>query len=312
MLALTLARGAAGSLFKRGPYDDARLPSDRLVLPGVRVDAGRLAAYARVCGFPPDTGTLPVTYPHLLGFPGATRLMARRSFPFPLLGLVHTGVEIVQHRALRTEDTPEIRVWAEGLRAHRRGSEFDMLTSAWVAGEETWWSRSTYLCRHRPAGGSPERTSGADASGTDSGTGRDDAADADTPLPVRAHWRLPGDLGRRYGAVSGDRNPIHLHPVTARAFGFPSAIAHGMWSVARCLAEQAEQAAGSDGDSARPSDRPAGRTAERVSVGARFRAPVPLPGSVTYGERDGAFELRGGSAERPRTHLTGWVSSEPR
>ena len=40
----------------------------------------------------------------------------------------------------------------------------------------------------------------------------------------------------RYAAVSGDVNPIHLHPLTARVFGFPRAIAHGMWTAARALA----------------------------------------------------------------------------
>ena len=49
-------------------------------------------------------------------------------------------------------------------------------------------------------------------------------------------WRLPADLGRRYAAVSGDHNPIHLYPLTAKAFGFPRQIAHGMWTKARCVA----------------------------------------------------------------------------
>jgi hypothetical protein len=69
--------------------------------------------------------------------------------------------------------------------------------------------------------------------------------DAETSTPVLdgveaprgvVHWRLAGNLGRRYGAVSGDRNPIHLYPVTAKAFGFPTNIAHGMWTKARSLA----------------------------------------------------------------------------
>lgn len=103
-------------------------------------------------------------------------------------------------------------------------------------------------------------------------------------LPAVAEWRLPGDLGRRYGAASGDRNPIHLYPLTARLFGFPRAIAHGMWTVARCLAESAEPG--------------------RISyVRADFRAPVLLPATVTYAV-DGAgtaFQLRSGD----RVHLTG-------
>jgi hypothetical protein len=96
------------------------------------------------------------------------------------------------------------------------------------------------------------------------------------PLPVVAEWRLAGDVGRRYGAASGDRNPIHLYPLTARLFGFPRAIAHGMWSVARCLAEHGAPQA--------------------VLVRAEFRAPVLLPGTVSYGADGDAFELRGAGA----------------
>ena len=47
---------------------------------------------------------------------------------------------------------------------------------------------------------------------------------------------LAKDLGRRYAAISGDYNPIHLGALSAKLFGFKQAIAHGMWSKARCLA----------------------------------------------------------------------------
>jgi hypothetical protein len=97
--------------------------------------------------------------------------------------------------------------------------------------------------------------------------------------------------------VSGDRNPIHLHPLGARLFGFPRAIAHGMWTVARCLAEYG--------------------TPPAALVRAEFRAPVPLPGTVTYAADAGTwggFELRGGGVPgpdgeqvRPRVHVSGHV-----
>ncbi|MGW7789257.1 MaoC family dehydratase, partial [Streptomyces tricolor] len=112
------------------------------------------------------------------------------------------------------------------------------------------------------------------------------------PLPVVAEWSLGGDVGRRYGAVSGDRNPIHLYPLTARLFGFPRAIAHGMWTVARCLA--AHGTSGSAGGSA--------------VVRAEFRAPVLLPGAVAYGaDGRGRFELRGPGG---RVHVSGEVRGE--
>jgi acyl dehydratase len=273
-LARVLARGAAGSLRKRAPAGGARLPAERLVLAAARIDPARLARYAEVCGFA-HTDPLPVTYPHVLGFPLTMRLMAARDFPFPLLGLVHTGVEVVQQRPLRPGDRPEIRVHTEDARAHRRGTAFDVVTEARLAGEEVWRSRSTYLCRHRtaePRDGRPEPE------------GR-----RHVPLPAVASWELPGDLGRRYAAVSGDRNPLHLHALTARAFGFPRALAHGMWSFARCLAERTD-----DGSP--------------FTASAEFTAPVLLPGTVTYAAEGDAFALRG-AANGGRTHLIGRAAS---
>ncbi|MES9519047.1 MaoC/PaaZ C-terminal domain-containing protein [Streptomyces capoamus] len=268
-LAPLLARGALRSPFKR-PAPDAAFPRTRLVLPGVRVDLVKLAAYERVCGFPTGEPALPVTYPHVLGFPLAMRLMSRRDFPLPLLGLVHTSVEIVRGAALAADGAYELSVRVDGLAAHRRGTEAAVVTELRSEGTVVWASRSTYLARHR---------TGPAASPV---PGRDTGA----RLPAVAEWSLAGDVGRRYGAVSGDRNPIHLHPLTARLFGFPRAVAHGMWTLARCLAAHG--------------------TGGCAMVRAGFRAPVPLPGTVTYGaDGNGRFELRDGGG---RLHLWGAVS----
>ncbi|AOR32762.1 hypothetical protein BFF78_18335 [Streptomyces fodineus] len=263
-----LAAGVLRSPFKR-PSPEADFPRGRLVLPGLRVDQERLAAYERVCGFPTGDSDLPVTYPHVLGFPPAMRLMSDRAFPLPLPGLVHTSIEITRHTSLPAAGEYELAVHVEGLAPHRRGTEATVVTGMRAGGDVVWESRSTYLARHRTDG---------------PGARRDERPD---PLPVVAEWRLAEDIGRRYGAVSGDRNPIHLYPLTARLFGFPRAIAHGMWTVARCLA-----AGGSAGGSA--------------VVRARFLAPVLLPGTVTYGaDGSGRFELRGDGG---RLHLVGKVS----
>lgn len=266
-LAPLLARGALRSPFKR-PRPGAAPPRTRLVLPGVRIDLARLAAYERVCGFPTGVEALPLTYPHVLGFPLAMRIMAGREFPLPLIGLVHTSVEISQREALAPTAEYELTVGVRELAPHRRGTEAVVVTEARTGDRLVWESSSTYLARHRtPAGAAAAPP----------------AADIRTALPARAEWRLGGDVGRRYAAVSGDRNPIHLHPLTARLFGFPRAIAHGMWTVARCLAEQPARAA--------------------VHLRAEFKAPVLLPGTVTYAADGGRFELRGGD----RPHLTGEI-----
>ncbi|MFC1230395.1 MULTISPECIES: MaoC family dehydratase [Streptomyces] len=288
-LAPLLARGALLSPAKR-PRPDAAFPRTRLVLPSLRVDPARLAAYERVCGFPvtgaTGEGALPLTYPHVLGFPAAMRLMSGRDFPLPLLGLVHTSLEITRHRAVPVAGTHGLSVHVEGLAPHPRGTEATVVTVLRSPGGDTAWeSRSTYLARHRTSEPSSEPSSGPPPGRSVPRVPRpeEDPATA-RPLPVVDAWLLGKDTGRRYGAASGDRNPIHLHPLTARLFGFPRAIAHGMWTVARCLAAHGAP--------------------EAVTVRADFRAPVLLPGTVTFGARDGRFELRGPGE---RLHLTGEV-----
>ncbi|GAA3968967.1 MaoC/PaaZ C-terminal domain-containing protein [Streptomyces marokkonensis] len=294
-----LARGALLSPLKR-PRPDADFPRTRLVFPGLRVDLARLSAYERVCGFPTGADALPVTYPHVLGFPTAMRLMSGRDFPLPLLGLVHTSIGITRRAAMPATGVYDLTTYVEGLAPHRRGTEASVVTEVTetrAGGEPVWESRSTYLARHRTAGPTPTEASGQDR-GKDKNQDKDRGADPGKdqgkhedrePLPARAEWRIAGDVGRRYGAASGDRNPIHLHQLTARLFGFPRAIAHGMWTVARCLAEHG--------------------TPDAAAVHAEFRAPVPLPGTVTYGARGVRFELRGGEGRRP--HLSGEVGPYP-
>ncbi|WP_432081126.1 MaoC family dehydratase [Streptomyces sp. WAC 04229] len=281
-LAPLLARGALLSPLKR-PRPDADFPRTRLVLPGLRVDLARLAAYERVCGFPTGADALPVTYPHVLGFPLAMRLMSGRDFPLPLLGLVHTSITLTRYAAMPATAAYELTTYVEGLAPHRRGTEATVATEVRADGETVWESRSTYLARHGGAGASG-REPGSPTSAEPGRTSPPNPA----PLPAHREWRLAGDVGRRYGAASGDRNPIHLHPLTARLFGFPRAIAHGMWTVARCLAEHG--------------------TPDAAVVRAEFRAPVLLPGTVAYGAEGGRFELRGDSG---RLHLSGEAGPYP-
>ncbi|MET8327442.1 MaoC/PaaZ C-terminal domain-containing protein [Streptomyces sp. NPDC005181] len=271
-LTASLIRGAVTSPFKRAGRSGAALPADRLVARDVRIAPGPLASSSRICGFS-ESGTLPLTYPHVLGFPLAMRLMTGRSFPLLVAGLVHTWIEITGHRAPHPADALELTVYADGLTTHRRGTEVTVVTEARSGGELVWESRSGYLSRHMTRGASPAAAAGPPAPALPA-----------VELPALAEWRLPGDLGRRYGAASGDRNPIHLYPLTARLFGFPRAIAHGMWTVARCLAESPEP----------------GRIRY---VRADFRAPVLLPSTVTYAADSAGttFQLRSSG----RIHLTG-------
>jgi len=236
---------ARAALTARGRSGHGPLPARALRLTGVRVDRGRLLRYQQLCGFPVGD-VLPHTWPQVLGLPLQVELMARRDFPLALPGLVHLENAITVHRPLSAEQVLDLTVRAEDLREHAKGLLVDLVTEVEVAGEQVWTGRSTYLRK----GGSHDVAPPAAAP----------EAPAGEPAAV---WRLPGDTGRRYAAVSGDVNPIHLHPLTARAMGFPRAIAHGMDSAARVLAALG----------------PATSGASRSHVW--FRKPLLLPGTVS-------------------------------
>src|SRR5204863_5158090 len=144
------------------------------------------------CGFRLSE-RLPPTYPHVLAFPLALSLMTERRFPFALLGMVHIANRVEHRRPLPAGARPSLRVRAESLRPHHRGRQLDVVTEAELDGELAWREVSTYLRRGQGAEGSR----------------RDGDDDGEAAGEVAAVWSVPGDIGRRYAAVSGDRNPIH-------------------------------------------------------------------------------------------------------
>jgi acyl dehydratase len=258
----------------------------------VPLDGEQLRRYRRLCGFPDGTA-LPLTYPHLTAFPMGMALLTRRDFPYPLLGLVHIRNEIAQLRPIGVTETLDYHVWIDRPYQHEKGTAFDVRAEVSDSvGNLVWRSSSTYLRRAAAASaagpaassGRPAAASSADVAGSVGAVG----GGAAVPLPG-ATWQLPADLGRRYAALSGDRNPIHLYPWTAKLFGFRRQIAHGMWSAARCLA-----ALGTD------------EAAAEYTVD--FRAPVLLPSTVVLATTrgvGGTTEFTLASAGSGRTHLTG-------
>ncbi|HKG50616.1 MAG TPA: MaoC family dehydratase [Actinomycetales bacterium] len=286
-LAPLLVRAALTARGRGGPLPDTRVEHH-----GVVVDRGRLAAYQRLCGYV-VRDALPSTYLHVLSFGLQATLMAERGFPLPLPGLVHVANSLVLHRVVDACEPLSYLVRAERLRDHPRGRQVDLVSTASVAGEEVWSGRSTYLARSDAASSSsrPELASGAAGPDGPAGPeGPDDLPVLGTDGPPTARWRVPADIGRRYAAVSGDVNPIHLAAPAARAFGFPRAIAHGMWTAARCLA------------SLEPWSPPA------HEVRIVFRRPVLLPSTVELRTRphDGGW-LLGLSSRSGTEHLRGTV-----
>jgi acyl dehydratase len=267
--AAPLVPGAALLPFVAGRGE--QVPDVELALGDATVEPERVAPYARVCGFT-LRDTAPLTYPHILAFPLHLALMTDGAFPFPAVGLIHIENRIVQHRPIRLGERLELRVRPTQVEPHPRGRAFSIETGARAGGELVWEERSTEL---RRGGGSKEAKGEAEEKPGEE-------------LPASAEWRLPGDLGRRYAAVSGDRNPIHLYGLSARLFGFKRAIAHGMWTKARCLAALEP------------------RLSEAFAVHVRFRRPIFLPATVAFAH-DEALRFAVRDARDGTPHLDGAV-----
>lgn len=262
----------------RSAGSDIVIPDLRARLVGVSTANDNLKRYRKVCGFSSQT-SVPITWPHILAFPLHLKLLTEKTFPLPLLGLVHLRNTITQHRPIGIGETLDIDVRLDGQKQGSKGLEFDLITEARSAGRLVWEENSTTLFRQPQAGGS-------------SGTGQPPELQR---FPNTVNIKAPESIGRQYAGVSGDRNPIHMHALTAKAFGFPRAIAHGMWSKAQALA-CLEQQPGWNGNN--------------VTASCQFKKPLFLPGTAQLNWQAGSgnwdYQLLNAKGDAP--HLTGEVS----
>ena len=256
-----------------GRGGDPKLPDLEYVVRNVEIDRDHVAQYDHVCGFRLRDELAP-TYPHMISFPMQMKIMTDGSFPFGVMGLVHIENRIDQQRWIRADEKLDFKVRSDNLREHKSGLQFDLVADVTADGEPVWHSTSTYLRR-----------------GGGSGGGGSSSDKKSKPPAPDAFWKVDDDIGRRYAGVSGDINPIHMHALSARLFGFPRPIAHGMWLKARCLAALE------------------GQLPDALSVQAAFKLPLLLPAKVAFASwpEDGGRDFAVHDARKGKPHLTGSV-----
>lgn len=271
---------ATGGLFWKAALSTRRKPGAQPVIPNNSVTlknfvlkGEHVAAYNTVCELP--EGTLAITYPQVVAAPLHMHVMTQPNFPLPLVGIVHLRNVITQKAVLNVGVPYDVQVQIGESRRTKLGIEVDLLTDYLSHGESLWSATTTVLHRIKLK----ERGS--------------KAPPPPPPAAVTAQYlpfSVPEDTGRRYAPVASDYNPIHLYPITAKLLGFDRAIAHGMWSVARCLGLLLPDYGG---------------TPARLSI--QFKQPLLLPGRVTLKQvRAGQgvdFDLL--AREGGKTHLSG-------
>jgi hypothetical protein len=268
-----LLLAAAGAL----PFipRDAQLTGRTVIVDDLAIDPANVAAYAAVTGLQ-FGDTVPLTYPFALTFPSVMSLVSGFDFPFAAMGSVHIENHISAHRPIAVTDSVGVKVRAENLREHRKGLLVDLVTDVSVGNELAWHQVTTFL--HQ------QRTSLSDEPKPPPQKPRK------LPPPNSILRITPGQI-RRYASVSGDHNPIHTSSIGAKLFGFPTAIAHGMFSAASVLANIE------------------GQLPSAVRYSVKFGKPVVLPASAgLYIDRaQGGWDLVLRNMSKGYPHLTGTV-----
>jgi len=258
------ARALLGSLLARRP---AQAPADALnvhfqaVWNGAQADPAALAGYRAVCELPAGP-TLPLLYLHAMAMPLHMAILSHPAFPLRLLGLVHWTNTIESLRPVAHDAVLAMECTLDGIAATDRGQSFSLHTTVRVGGVDgdvVWREVSTFL--------SPlaKSKSGKSAAAAQASKAR---ATSGIPEPdwgtAVAQWCVAANAGRRFAKPSGDWNPIHISAFTARLFGYPRAIAHGLFSAARCLALL---------EKTLPPGQP-------LMLDLRFKRPLLIPGTV--------------------------------
>jgi acyl dehydratase len=253
-----------------------------LVRPAVTLSVSEIAAYARVCGYQAGHG-VPLLYPQMLTFPLAMAYFASPYCPWPALGTVHLANRVRQHAAMQAGDVLRVEMRPGDLQTHEKGQIFSLKFRIFKGSQLVWEATQTLL---RMGIANPV------------GKPYTSAMRNTKPLSLQTDWMADGGIGRRYGRVSGDMNPIHLSVLTARLFGFRRAIAHGMWTKARALADMLPP-----------------QPLVQAEVMVEFKTPLFLPARATLWStcladgplaRDALFEVRNAKGEKP--HLRASLS----
>ncbi|WP_156885689.1 MaoC/PaaZ C-terminal domain-containing protein [Massilia niastensis] len=232
------------ALLKR-PTPSARNPVQATWLLG-RIDLGHVRRYCAAFGFSGDA--VPLTFLYLLAQRAQLATMLEGDIPFRLPGLIHVDNTLTQHGPVLLARPLAIATALHMQPPAPNGALHCVLETRAHDGERLAFEcASTYLVKR-----------GSRRSG-------DKPAQQELPAGTAAGgWTLARDAGRRYAALSGDWNPIHLWPWTARLMGMRAPIIHGAHTMAKACA-QLEQASG--------------RRME--SIACAFRSPAPLGAQVS-------------------------------
>jgi len=207
-----------------------KVPAKGNAFPAIEISApltfsaSHLQAYKSQLKITDSDDILPPFY--LCAITGGFFLLAsgHPQFPVRMLGAVNTSSEVRIHEPVQRKwlENGELKasVTIGEVQEIRRGVEFELVVKV-TRGDRLVWSmifRCLIFKKSSSTASSKHLLKEEEVIGNNTETGSGSV-------------RLPACAGRTYAKLSGDYNPIHIHNMLAKLFGFPRAIAHGMWVV---------------------------------------------------------------------------------
>jgi hypothetical protein len=183
-----------------------------------RVDPRELEDFAALSGLR-DPGAVSLLYPHTFSFPLQMVVLTHPAFPVPIWRVLQVRNRLLQHRPVDTASSLDLAVATHGHRILDKGMEIDLHATVRSADTLLWESVSTFYVRGRfePPGQASA------------------PAPPDVNGPLVGQWQMPRGGGRRFGALSGDYNGIHLWGWYARRLGFRRAFFHPQRVLGHCV-----------------------------------------------------------------------------
>ncbi len=199
-------------------FDETRFEDIEARWPQAKLDETHLEKYLDICKVA-VAETLPPFYHMTRIFALLMRVLGHRKAPLSVLRTLNTQEAITIQRPLQITETPDIKCELSMYRYVKNGLEVDIIGQVTAGREMIFKTVKTFLYRGKFNGPiAPHRS----------------LEKIETGREV-ARWTFPGNIGFRFGLISGDTNAIHYLSRYARFQGFERDFAQPMLVMETCL-----------------------------------------------------------------------------
>ncbi len=207
---------------KRSYKEGQAIPRTRITWDNFRFDKPLVESYAKLTEWTFDGRTVPLLFPHSYFGPLHLQMLTDEGFPLRVLGGIHLRNHVLQKKALLLDEEYSADLVFTAQRRRPQGLEVDFKTEILKGGEVHWESLTTFLFRRKFKSEDAESPLGTLLSNS-------------TDLVEKANFPVPMLMGKQFGWLTKDINPIHMSRILAKIFGFERDLCHGMWALSRSL-----------------------------------------------------------------------------